>query len=323
MACKEIPSDRVYSLKLERAPAEEDWARASVHSIRVVGGRPHKDELFPDIDQDTVHTSTASCHHGAALPEPILVEMRSFYTDSHLFVQLSWADPTPDHSIRQWWFDGTSWRTGGGLEDGFGILWINKGEFASFSCARACHLDDFGVQSARFEARSRMRLAEPGKSLDLWHWKAGRTGQYGFADDRFLDHQGMHGDNPAELFRENSRASIHKSEGLSPFSEGDQPVYAENGRVFDGSFIPAGTTAPGYVTDLPGGDRADITAISRYASGRWTVVLQRKLDTGSARDLRFVSGQEYAFGLSIMDNTLHDHYASKSEETLRMVAAEN
>ena len=51
------------------------------------------------------------------------------------------------------------------------------------------------------------------------------AGRYGFADDRYLDAQGMHGDVPGELFRENSRAALQQDPGLQPFAEGDAPVY--------------------------------------------------------------------------------------------------
>lgn len=321
-ACSDIPSDRVYSLKLQQAPSAADWQRAAVHRVSVVGGRLHKVNLFPDIDQDMVHTSTASCHHGAELPEPISVELRSFYTDHHLYLQLKWPDRTADQQIRQWRYDGARWQAGNGLEDGFGILWAGEPQQQKFSCARACHLDDFGVQGARFHAQNRMKLASSETSLDLWQWRAERTGRFGFADDRYLDAEGIHGDLPGELFRENSR-TILQSNGLKAFAEGDQPVYDQAGEPLAGRFTPAGSTAPGYLTELPNADRADIAAHSVHVDGHWVVTLRRALHTGSSRDTQFSPGQEVAFGLSVMDNTLYDHYASKHEESLLLVAAEN
>lgn len=318
-ACEQIPSDRVYSLKLTAPPIAADWHRAPVHRASVTGGRLHKEELFPDIDQDTVHTSTASCHHGAELPEPIAVEIRSFYTDQHLYLQLRWPDATQDRNMRQWQFDGVEWTAAEKWEDGIGILWADQQQLLPFSCARACHLDDFGVQSARFHALSQMKL-KVAQTLDLWHWKAGRTGRYGFADDRFLDQEGMHGDLSGELFRENSQAAF-SADDLQPFAAGDQPVYAVDGKPFDGRFLPAGSTAPGYLTELPNGDRADVAAEASYADSHWTVTLRRTLSTRSARDITFVPGREVVFGLSIMDNTLYDHYASKYSESLLLVPA--
>lgn len=319
-ACNQTYSDRVYSLKLAVAPTDADWQRAPVHTVSVGGGRPHRTELFPDVDQDTVHTSTASCHHGAKLPDPIDVEFRSFYTDNYLYLQLSWPDPTPDQAIRQWRYDGETWQMSSELEDGFGILWATRQQFTEFSCARACHLDDFGVQLARFHAKSRMRLVAD-QRLDLWNWKAERTGRFGFADDRYLDKDGMHGDLPGELFRENSYAKRLDGESL-PFAAGDKPVYSIDSTPLGTAFIPAGTVAPGFLTELPSGDRADVSAMRNYKDGRWIVVLRRKLQTGSPRDVEFVPGVEIGFGLSIMDNTLYDHYASKQSETLLLLPAD-
>ena len=52
--------------------------------------------------------------------------------------------------------------------------------------------------------------------------------------------------------------------------------------------------------------------------GRWIVVLHRLLNTADPKDVVFMPGDEsgVAFGLSIMDNTLAQHFASKSEERL-------
>lgn len=322
LGCTEIPSDGVYSLRLDHVPGQADWARAQVHAVRVAGGRPHRMSAFSDIDQDRVHTSTPSCHHGAELPPPIPVELSSFHTESRIYLRLSWPDPTPDRSMRGWSFDGTRWQAGAGLEDGFGLLWAEKGQFPLFSCSVACHLDDFGVQSSRFQAKSRMRMAEKNGRLDLWNWKAGRTGSHGFADDRFVDSEGTHGDMPGELFRPNSHAFFRTGKEQEAFEPGDRPASGEDGRGFDGGFVPAGTTAEGYLTESPVGDRADISAESFYEGGRWTVILSRKLDTGSDLDIAFVPGKSYSLGLSIMDNTLYDHYASRSAETLHLVKAE-
>lgn len=319
--CEPVVSDKVYSLKLTTSPMDSDWERAPVHIVSVGGGRLNKTELFPDVDKDTVHTSTASCHHGAKLPEPIDVEFRSFYTDSHLYLQLSWRDATPDQTIRQWRYDGEKWQVGNDLEDGFGILWASRDQFQEFTCARACHLDDFGVQLARFHAKSRMRLVA-GQKLDLWNWKAERTGRFGFADDRYLDKEGMHGDLPGEIFRENSKSKL-QNDGPLPFTAGDRPVYAQDNTPLDTGFTPAGTVAPGYLTETPSGDRADVSATGRYEDGRWVVMLRRKLKTGSTRDVEFIPGVEVGFGLSIMDNTLYDHYASKHRESLLLLPAED
>lgn len=316
--CKEIPADRLFALHLERAPAAADWERALPRLVTVKGGRVHKVDPLPDIDEDTVHTTTASCHHGASLPPPLEVDLRAFYTDRDLYLRVSWLDATRDQAMRQWRFDGTAWQSSAGLEDGFGLLWAPSAAYGHFTCSYACHISDFGVSGASFHASNKMKLAQAGSALDLWNWKAQRTGRFGFADDRYLDVNGMQGDTPGELFAENSRFRLEPETGRVPFAEGDAPIYDDEGLPVGKEFRPAGSTAPGYLTERPVGGRADVTAVSDYRDGHWIVILRRALDSGDSHDLRFIPGDAdgVAFGLSIMDDTLKEHYASVSEERL-------
>jgi hypothetical protein len=316
--CRDIPADRAYALWLDHAPTDQDWQRALPREVSVRGGRPHKLRSFTDIDEDTVHTSTASCHHGSRVPEPVSVDVRAFYTDQEVFLRLSWEDATQDRTMLDWHYDGQEWQNTGQLEDGFGLLWDANGQFNKFSCSYACHITDFGVSKANFHASNKMRLAQENTWLDLWNWKAARTASLGFADDRYLDAEGMHGDTPGELFTENSRAFASGSEDIRPFGEGDAPVYDAERLPADEGFRPPGTTAPGYLLKRPVGDRADVLAVSRYEAGRWIVVLRRALQTGDPRDVVFVPGDEMgvSFGLALMDHSLYEHYASNTTERL-------
>lgn len=318
LGCRDVPADRLYALHLDHVPTAADWQRALPRKITVRGGRLHKENLIPDIDQDTVHVTTASCHHGASLPDPVEVDLRAFYTNTDLWLRLSWADHTRDTRMMDWVWDGKAWHNKGGFEDGFGLLWDTRAAFPRFSCSYACHIDDFGVSGDNFHALNKMKLARKGVTLDLWNWKAERTGSYGFADDRYLDADGMHGDVPGELFRPNSRAAADPELGLEPFADGDAPLVLDDQTPVSSNFLPAGSHAPGYLTERPAGSRADVAAMSSYKDGRWTVILHRKLDTGDPRDVIFVPGDEtgVAFGLSLMDNTLMEHYASNTEEHL-------
>lgn len=320
--CRELPADRLYALFLDEAPTATDWERALPRQVTVKGGRQHVPRLIPNIDEDTVHATTASCHHGGKFPDPLAVDLRAFYTESDLFLRLSWPDPTEDRDIRGWSFDGERWLNGGNAEDGFGIAWDGGGRFAPFTCAVACHIEDFGVHGDSFHASNRMKLAAEEAVLDLWNWKARRTGRFGFADDRTLSAKGMEGDVPGEIFQENSRARLAPERGLLPFAEGDAPIYDLNGQVVGETFLPPGTTAPGFLTEHPAGSRADVRAVGTWRDGRWTVILRRPLETDDPRDVRFVpgDGQGVAFGLAIMDNTLFEHYASVLAERLVLLA---
>ena len=149
-----------------------------------------------------------------------------------------------------------------------------------YACSYACHIDDFGVTGDNFHAMNKMKLAADDSWLDLWNWKAQRTGRHGFADDRYLDAEGMHGDVPGEIFRENSLAALRHDVELKPFAEGDAPIYDGDGLPVGKEFRPAGSRAPGYLTERPVGGRGDVAAYAAHADGRWTVVLRRALATG-------------------------------------------
>ncbi|TYO97124.1 ethylbenzene dehydrogenase [Geothermobacter ehrlichii] len=318
--CRQPEADRLYALYLEHPPTEADWQRALPHRVEVRGGRVHKVEVFPDIDKDTVHTSTPSCHHGGTIPRPLPVEMKAFYTDRDLFLRLRWRDLTRDDAMNRWTFDGTKWVNNGALEDGFGMLWRPDEESRPFTCSLACHIEDFGVAGSTFHATNHMKLERPGPWYDLWNWKADRTGRLGFADDRWLDHKGMHGDLPGELHRPNS---MRAEAGEKPFGPDDQPIYDGKGRRIDGSFRPAGSQAPGWLTERPSGRRADIRAVAIRDGDFWVVTLRRALDTGDPHDIVFspAARNGFAFGLSVMDHTLDEHYASRAEERLVLLPA--
>lgn len=316
--CSDIQADRTYALWLENAPTDADWQRALPRTIAVRGGRPHKLRSFTDIDEDTVHASTASCHHGARLPEPVPVDVRAFYTDRDLFLRLSWQDATRDHNMLDWRFDGERWENTGQFEDGFGLLWDARGQFPRFTCSYACHISDFGVNRASFHATNKMRLAQENSWLDLWSWKAARTAALGFADDLYLDAKGMHGDTPGDLFTENSQARAGQLAGVHPYSAEDAPVYDAERLPADEGYRPPGTRAPGYLVKRPVGGRADVLAVSQHANGRWIVILRRALQTDDPFDVVFVPGDEMgvAFGLALMDHSPYEHYASTTLERL-------
>ncbi|MCF6180361.1 MAG: ethylbenzene dehydrogenase-related protein [Geopsychrobacter sp.] len=317
-ACTDMEPDRLYAIKLDHAPTVQDWAAALPKTVTVKGGRINKVDPLPEIDQDTVHTSTASCHHGSRLPVPVPIDMRAYYTDTDIFLRLSWSDPTRNDNMRGWYFDGNAWKSRGDFEDGFGILWDIEGKYPDFTCSYACHLDDFGVSGQSFRGHNRMKLFKQGPKLDLWNWKAGRTGHLSFADDRFVDQDGMHGDLPGELFHPNSLRQVRPELAGEIFGEGDRPVYDYDGNALDGQVVTIFSRAPGYLTDRPVADRADVVARSTWQDGRWTVILRRALNTGSSRDARFAPGESAAisFGISLMDNSLYEHYASTVSQTL-------
>jgi hypothetical protein len=73
--------------------------------------------------------------------------------------------------------------------------------------------------------------------------------------------------------------------------------------------IPVGTVIPGVIMSGEfAGDRADVRCAARWASGRWSLEVARRLDTGSANDVAIESGvfmRVAAFDHSQIRHTRH------------------
>jgi hypothetical protein len=73
--------------------------------------------------------------------------------------------------------------------------------------------------------------------------------------------------------------------------------------------IPEGTVIPGVINEgAYDGDRGDVRSAARWAAGRWTLEVARRLSTGSAYDLPVESGTHLwvaAFDRSQTRHTRH------------------
>ncbi len=320
--CRTYTSEVLYALPLQGPPTEQHWQQAMPVEMHVTGGRPHRPEAPFSMDQDMVHLSTASCHHGEVKAQPVIVEVRAYYSPQDLFLRLRWEDPTRDDAMMSWIYQGEFWQNKGGLEDGLGILWAPADRYDSFNCAYACHMEDFGVSRSAFRSRNLMRLSDEGTWLDLWNWKADRTAGLGFADDGYLDSLGTHPDYESEIFHPNS-ANARSTDAGAPFSQGDRPLYVRGGAEAAGTGLLGVHDAPGYLVDRPAQGRADVLASSVYEDGGWTLTLRRALDTGDPRDIVFTPGEApNQFDLSVFDNSTNAHYIGQGGRKLALVQLE-
>jgi hypothetical protein len=288
------PQDGVYSLPLLQDPTEADWGAAVALRVQAVGGRTSRRGLG-DVDEDAVHKATASCHHGTQV-SPVPVEVRAYHTREKLFLRFVWADPTPDLGP-SWEWDGTGWRAGGPAQDGLGVLWgESRGDF---SCARACHLEDWRMAGPRAIADYRMAAPAGEPPLDFWIWRPGRGTPEGLAEDGRLGPGGWEGDGPGELFGPNSvRAMAGKPDA---FGLGDRPWEAPPPEP--------GARAPGHrlVNVDPG--RLEVQAEAYRRRGAWVLTLSRAFTGSDPGDVRVAPGQEAVFGLAVLDGVEKDHVA--------------
>lgn len=300
------PNDKIYSLKLDFAPTDTQWAQSVPYRLRADGGVTSQ-ASDGAVDEDSVHTATASCHHGAGSP-PVDVEIKSFYTGDILYLRFEWGDPTRDEGPVWRWAQG-GWTAGGAREDGLGILWGS--EKSKFECTHLCHMVDWRMAGAKKSSAEFSMVAPEGSAADFWIWRSGRARPGGMAEDATLTPKGKAADGLSKdpLFIPNSNRA---KKGLpEAFYPGDLPI------AFP---IPEPrASAMGYILaeDAPG--RTEVDARGEYSSGRWVLTLARPLKTSSPEDVTFAPGGEYQFGLAILDGVALDHNATRKPLHLTLV----
>ncbi len=322
-ACRGIEADTLYVRHLPGAPVERDWNNAVPLRVMVSGGAVHRDArpvAAQEVDQDTVHRNTASCHHGPAQKSTFPLWLRAYYDERHLYLRLCWPDQTRDRESRRWVRRGGAWHLEGEEGDGVALVFPQDAGPA-FTCAVICHLDDWNMAEGRFQESARMRFMERGKA-DLWLWRASDR----VVRDLHIDQVGIHPDRGPDALREpNSRRASTGQGSLGGaslvFGPGDEPFADAAGRPLPPDWRPAeGTVLPVYLPLPESQRRSTIQASERYRDGLWEVTLVRPLATGDPGDMVFQRGDTYLFGLSVMDNTLRNHHIVDTSWKLKMLS---
>jgi hypothetical protein len=87
--------------------------------------------------------------------------------------------------------------------------------------------------------------------------------------------------------------------------------------ITDYSVFRVGDVVPARLPQKPEGSRFDVKAVSRYADGRWTVMLSRKLTTGQDDDVAFDPRREYSFAVALFDDSGDENSYDSDVLTLR------
>lgn len=130
---------------------------------------------------------------------------------------------------------------------------------------------------------------------EIWHWKAFRTNPQGYAMDkthRYARSKPEGRANPHKA-RDGSEIWISRPEDAGDTVEKKQtaPTTYQGDRV------------PQYVAGSPSGSTADVRAKGGWASGRWTLEFERRLDTAQPDDTPFDLGRSYRMALAAFDRT--------------------
>ncbi len=238
------------------------------------------------------------------------VTTKVLYTKESIFFLYQWKDAEKSVTKGAWKLEGGKWIHQKGNEDRISMLFeidrINN--FATKGCAIVCHVPE-GAANAKDGKFGTSSAAQKG---DLWHWKAARSNPAGFADDTWVtvisDKKGGRksdagkGGDQKNITKDKSKPKYMLSQGKSLDKDGIL-LASHVVEITDYTVFKEGDTLTYRMPKMPAGSRADITAMSRYTNGEWTVMLSRKMDTGNPDDTAFNSKRKYNFAMALFDNS--------------------
>lgn len=299
--------NNLVSRKVAAAPSTDGsldaaWTSAPALTVRAVGGKN-----FPGGATD--------------------ITLRSVATSDTIYVHMQYKDATQSLRRSPWQkqADG-SWKKvvdpadkGGDnnlyYEDKAALIWnISSPAFQQRGCMAACHTGEGKPFGNKY-------LPGADERADIWHLKGVRTGVIGQVDDQYLDGTRYDKDKAPEAGRKSDPKTgggyadnVTDDKKMPKFAlAGNKPappfwIVDSEKEPFDDSKYKAGDEVPGIIVAPFTGDRGDISATVAWKDGMYTIVMWRKLVTGSAYDVQFNDlTKEYAFGVAVFDNAQVRH----------------
>lgn len=240
-----------------------------------------------------------------------VVELKSVYNSSDLYIYAKWRDSTASLSKKMWVKTADGWQQSQEDEDRLTFIWNIDDSIPRFNymgCTLLCHIDPDDY------TKLKMSTYYVGSMADVWHWKSARTNPVGFADDQYMDTEKRKNDPGTSAYEDNKSEDGNTPGFMFPGGKGESQFLFESEAVpFDESLFEEGDTLPAYMLRSPTEDRADLASYGVWADGYWTVVLKRSLFTGSSTDIQFTdTGAVYPFSLAIFNNAGdEDHLKSR------------
>ena len=266
--------------------------------------------------------------------------IQSLYDDDFVYFFVQWDDPTKSLARYPWEKQqDNTWKrlmnpdkTGHEntyYEDKASIYWnINTRDFEKKGCDIACHMADAGGVVADVQQRSPGRKFTPrqGETIDMWHWKAVRTGLTGQFDDQYVDstidpvvnkNWGRKSDHQTGGgYKDNiTDDQLAPAMGTRMWNEIDSYAVVPDDQVlFYDTFKPGHRLASIIVNPFTG-SRGDISASGVWKDGKWMLEFKRKRVTVgemvNEQDVQFSDlSKTYYFGVSVFDNSQINHLFS-------------
>ncbi|MBI5257778.1 MAG: hypothetical protein HY855_14840 [Burkholderiales bacterium] len=272
------------------------------------------------------------------------VTLKAAYTADTLYLLIQYADPT--YSVRRGPYqkqaDG-SWKKlvdpankGGDdniyYEDKWAMIWPIDNSVKAWDkegCAALCHLEQGKPYGNKYTSKE-------GEIADMWHAKGQRSVPFGLVDDQYADHTRYDPKASPNAGRKSDPGNPGGDYTAIPLANGKPQFMGRDGKAanrggtyyvkrgdevpFDDSKFQPGDEVASYIANPLQGDRADIRVAQTYANGQYTVVVSRKLVTGSKFDVQFKDlGARYGFGFAAFDNAQVRH--ATTDDPLYLVFA--
>ena len=177
--------------------------------------------------------------------------------------------------------------------------------FANKGCAVLCHAEAKNPKEWKYHTERAPQLG------DLWVWDSYQSDPMGHAGDYYVDDDSRKADKGSGKAMKN----INKFGNGPIFMADPAKKPARPGLLMDSEKVSIGNAAvtetPLYMLTPFSGDFADITAQAKHDGGKWTVMLQRKLETGSDTDVQFNTRKKYNLGIAVFENSgMYTKYTS-------------
>lgn len=329
LAASAYAADTLVAAKVAKPPrpaagaADPAWAKAKPLAVELVGGANFKDGATNAV-------------------------LKAVYSGDTFYLLVQYDDPTQSvrRSPYQKQADG-SWKkvkdpedAGGDnnkyYEDKIGVIWNINDSIKGFNeqgCAVACHTGEGKPYGNKYTESA-------GELGDMWHLKTIRTGYIGQVDDGYLDNTRADKEKSPNAGRKtdpktaggytdiklvDGKPEFMDKSGLPAKEPGavkvasakkrDASVFGatyylreENKVAFDDAKFKPGDEVASISVAPFAGDRGDVSATIGWKNGKWTMVLARKLTTGSPYDVQFADLKAtYPFGLAAFDNAQVRH----------------
>ena len=236
------------------------------------------------------------------------ITVKAVYTKKgKISMLLSWPDDTKSMDGQAWVKEGDGWKQKAGYEDKVALNWEARRikKFANKGCAVLCHSDAKNPNEWKYHTEKAPQFG------DLWVWESYRTDALGHGGDNFVDDDSRKADKGTGKPKKN--INKYKTGPVYMQDPGQKPQLA--GFLMDSQKAKIGDTdigeTPTWMLSKFSGDYADIISKSSYSGGKWTVMLQRQLDTKSDTDVKFNTKKKYNVGIAVFDNSgAHHSYNS-------------